>query len=151
MSTMYIVTLVILVIILGAFIYYDTRNGFHRAFYRLLRLVLPLVLAGIIVFLVSLISRDSMIRHILGLVLSVIFFLVLSASLRLPEKKTQLDLLNVFLGALIGVVRAWLVIGFALLYLKYFKIFDISTILGASFYAALVKPIEWLLFFSFLR
>jgi NhaP-type Na+/H+ or K+/H+ antiporter len=113
--------------------------------------VLPLVLAGIIVFLISFISKDQMIRHLVALVLSVVFFLVLSASLHLPEKKAQTDVVSVFLGALAGVIRAWLVIGFVVLYLRYFKIFDVSSIIGNSFYTALVKPIEWLLFFSFLR
>lgn len=151
MNTMYWIVITILVVMLVWFVYYDTRNGFQRSFYRLLRLFLPLVLAGIIVFLVSFISKDTMIKHILGLVLSVIFFIVLSASLHLPEKKTQTDVVNVFLGALVGVVRAWLVIGFVVLFLEYFKVVKFSSLLGTSFYYALVKPIDWILFFGFLR
>ena len=151
MMNMYWVVVALLIVVLAGFVYYDTRSGFQRALYRLLRLVLPLVLAGIIVFLISFISKDQMIRHLVALVLSVVFFLVLSASLHLPEKKAQTDVVSVFLGALAGVIRAWLVIGFVVLYLRYFKIFDVSSIIVNSFYTALVKPIEWLLFFSFLR
>ncbi|QJR21909.1 hypothetical protein BREVNS_1159 [Brevinematales bacterium NS] len=151
MSTLYWVSVGVLAVILGVFIYFDTREGFHRALYRLLRLLLPLVLAGIIVFLVSLISSDRMIRGLLGLILSVIFFLVLSASLRLPEKKAHADVVSVFLGALVGVIRAWLVIGFVVYYLHFFKIFDLAEIVAASFYGALVRPVEWLLFFTFLK
>ncbi|MCX7882448.1 MAG: hypothetical protein N2314_04410 [Brevinematales bacterium] len=151
MNTTYWVIVGILAGVLGVFIYLDSREGFHRAFYKLLRLLLPLVLAGVIVFLVSLISQDRMIRGLLGLILSVIFFLVLSASIRLPEKKAHPDVVNVFLGALVGVLRAWLVIGFVVWYLGFFRILALSTIVGESFYGALVKPIEWLVFFTFLR
>ncbi|MFN4216023.1 MAG: hypothetical protein ACK4HQ_01275 [Brevinematales bacterium] len=151
MSTVYWVSIAILAIVLGVFIYFDTREGFHRALYRFLRLLLPLVLAGVIVFLVSLISSDRMIRALLGLILSIIFFLVLSASLRLPEKKAHADVVSVFLGALVGVIRAWLVIGFVVWYLKFFRILDLASIVGFSFYEALVKPVEWLLFFTFLK
>lgn len=151
MSTSYWIVIGVLAIFLGVFIYFDTKEGFHRALYRFLRLLLPLILAGIIVFLVSLISADRMIRGLLGLILSVIFFVVLSASLRLPEKRAQADVVSVFLGGLVGVIRAWLVIGFVLYYLRFFRFFDVSTVIGSSFYGALVKPIEWILFFTFLK
>jgi len=151
MNTAYWISIGVLVVVLGVFIYMDTKEGFHRALYRFLRLFLPLLLAGIIVFLVSLISREKNLQNLLGLILSVIFFIVLSASLHLPEKKPHADVVSVFLGALVGVLRAWLVIGFVLYYLNFFHLFEIQHTIGTSFYEALKKPIEWLLFLSFLK
>lgn len=158
---LYIIFLVVFIIFLTVFAYIGTRSGLVGSLMSLLRIVVPMVLSGIIVQLAIVISNnDQIIKHIVGGIGAVIFFFVLKDKIAVKpgEKTKNLTIIDYFLGFLIGAAQGWLLAGFVLEYLNvfhFFQLFNISdiskVIVPATFYHAIINPVQWLLFLSFIR
>ena len=151
MPSSYIIFLIIFVIILSVFAYYCTKEGFIRALYSLLRYAVPMLLSGIIVKIAQLISKVNLISYIIGGIGTIIFALVLWNVILSPEKNKKMGIINYFLGFLIGVAEGWLIIGFLVLYIDFFKIIDVRSIISESFFQAIVTPVRWVLFLDFIK
>lgn len=152
MSTAYIVFLVLFIIILSIFAYINTRDGLVRALNALLRIAIPMLLSGIIVKISHFIPNHvMMVDLIIGGIGTVIFFIVLQSVITNPEKTNKNGLLNIFFGFILGLAQGWLVIGFLVLYLDFFKIISIHNIIPGSFFDAIVTPVKWILFLDFIN
>lgn len=150
MSTGYILFLVLFILVVGTFAYLNTREGFVRSLNSLLRLLIPMVLSGIIVKIAQLISKVELISYIIGGIGTVIFFLVLKNVIKNPEKK-KINIFGYFMGFIVGVIEGWLVCGIIVLYLNFFHVVQLDKILAPAFYRAIVLPVEWTLFLSFIK
>lgn len=151
MSTPYIIILVVLVLFLGIFAYLGTKDGIVRSLYSFLRFALPMALAGVIVKISHLISRVELVNFIIGGIGSVIFFVVLRSILVTDEKRGKLGIIEHFIGCVIGLAQGWLLAGFVMLYVDFFRIFKISSYIPGSLFNALVIPAKWLVFLDFIR
>ncbi len=152
MSVSYIIFLIIFIIIIGICAYMSTRAGFFPALNSLLRIALPMLLSGIIVKIAELMQKPQsslLISLIIGFIGTVIFYLVFRSVLKKPAADTNQNVLNYFLGFLVGVIQGWLISGFIVLYLDYFKLIP-NTVPG-SLINAIVTPVHWVLFLSFIK
>lgn len=160
MSLGSVVFLVLFIIVLGIFAYISTKEGFLRSLNSLLRILIPMLLTGVIVliarFILAKVDMKSveMIKFIIAAIGVVIFYLVLQAVIKNPEKK-PLNIFTIFMGFLVGLVQGWLICGVVVLYLDYINIFNIRSILEAKstlpLFHALTLPVKWVLFFDFIR
>ena len=153
MSSSYVLFLVIFIILMAFFAYIGTRNGLIRSFYSFLRIGIPMLLSGIIVKISHLISKVELVSFIIGGIGTVIFFLVLRGVIggKVDSNKyrnQKKGILDYFLGFIIGAAQGWLIIGFFVIYLNYFQIIKIQEIIP-SLYQAIIKPLQWILFFKF--
>lgn len=151
MSTSYVVFLVIFIILMALFAYFGTRNGVLKSVYSFLRIGIPMLLSGIIVKISHLISKVELVSFIIGGIGTVIFYLVLRGVIggkTENNKNKKKGIVDYFLGFIIGAAEGWLIIGFVTIYLNYFQIIKIQEIIP-SLYQAIVKPLQWILFFKF--
>ncbi|OHD59964.1 MAG: hypothetical protein A2014_07410 [Spirochaetes bacterium GWF1_49_6] len=151
MTFPYLLFIIAFVGALTAFAYLDTRRGIRGDFPLLLRIVVPLLLAGIIVKITQLIGitpKGGVVSYIIGGIGAVIFYIVLISVFKKAEeeKYQKLGIVDYFLGFLAGVIRGWLYFGFFIVYLH--AIFGLSFVQPALL-NTVIKPVEWLLFLSF--
>ncbi len=151
MPNSYIIFLIIFIILLTVFAYFCTKNGFIRSLYLFLRFAVPMFLSGVIVFISRFISKVELIKYIIGIIGTVIFFLVLFNVFVLPEKNKKMGIINYFLGFVIGIAIGWLIAGFVVIYLDFFNIIIIHNIISSSFYTAIITPVKWILFLDFIK
>jgi hypothetical protein len=152
MATGYIIFLVIFIVLLSLFAYMGTRNGFVKALYSFLRIAVPMLLSGIIVKIVRLIpNQPELVSYIIGGIGTVIFFLVLRTVITTGSQNTKMGIFDYFLGFLLGITEGWLIVGFIVMYLDFFKIVSIQSLIHPTFYQTIIKPVDWILFLSFIR
>lgn len=161
MNAAYVIFLVVFIVIIGLCAYIGTRQGFFRALNGFFRVALPMLLSGIIVLIASLISKERMglISYIIGFIGTIIFFLVLRNVIKDPETAVNRNagIVDYFLGFIVGVLRGWLIAGFLVVFVNKvcelisFKP-DLAAIINSqSLYYAITKPIDWILFLSFIK
>ena len=157
--TGYILFLILFIIIVSTFAYLDTRHGFRAALPKFLRVFMPMLLAGVIVKIPELIGMTKKVGfspesdiapYIIGGIVTIIFYTVLIKVFKKEETTRKLNILDYFVGFLLGLGRGWLYFGFFTLYLN--KIFSLSTS-GVNDLTNLIliieKPVKWVLFFNF--
>ncbi len=159
MQISYIIFLVVFIVIIGICAYSGTRQGFFRALNSFLRIALPMLLSGIIVLIASLITKQRMdlISYIIGLIGTIIFYLVLRNIIKDPETIRNAGIADYFLGFIVGVLQGWLIAGFLVVYINYFctilnfhpNLMEIAK--SPSLFAAIRTPIDWILFLSFIK
>jgi len=152
MTFPYLLFIIVFVGVLTAFAYLDTRRGVRGDFPLLLRVIVPMLLAGIIVKIPQLIGitpKGGVISYIIGGIGAIIFYIVLISVFKKAEeeKYNKLGIIDYFLGFLLGILRGWLYFGFFIVYLH--AIFGLSFV-QPSLLDAVIKPVEWLLFLSFI-
>lgn len=155
-----IIFIVVFIAIIGICAYTGTRQGFFRSLNSFLRIALPMLLSGIIVLIASLISKEriGLISYIIGLIGTVIFYLVLRNVIKDPDTAARnAGIVDYFLGFVVGVMRGWVIAGFLVVYIDFFcKLLKLQTNLqniidNQSLFIAIKTPIDWILFLSFIR
>jgi uncharacterized membrane protein required for colicin V production len=156
--TGYILFLTLFIIVISTFAYLDTRQGFRAAIPKFLGVFMPMVLAGLIVKIPELIgvtkkigvSQESDIApYLIGGIGAIIFYTVLIKVFKKEESTRKLNILDYFVGFILGLSRGWLYFGFFALYLN--KIFDLGKNSAdlIKLLSIIEEPVKWVLFFSF--
>ncbi|MGA2142936.1 MAG: hypothetical protein ABSG94_11015 [Brevinematales bacterium] len=155
-----IIFIVVFIAIIGICAYSGTRQGFFRSLNSFLRIALPMLLSGIIVLIASLISKEriGLISYIIGLIGTIIFYLVLRNVIKDPDASVRnAGIVDYFLGFIVGVMRGWVIAGFLVVYIDFFcKLLKMQTNLqniidNQSLFIAIKTPIDWILFLSFIK
>ena len=137
------------------FAFVDTRKGFRYALPLFLRVFVPMILTGIIVKipqLLKLTQKEDVVSYIIGAIGAVIFYIVLFKVFKKENSKRNLNVLDYFVGFLIGTFRGWLYFGFAMVYLN--KLFGLNTSVfngttAGQVLTAMITPAKWVLFLGF--
>ena len=175
MYIVHIILLVVFILIIGICAYIGTKRGFFLTINSFLRVALPMLLSGIIVFIASLISKDRMgpISYIIGFIGTIIFSLVMRSVIRDGRASGtggsaggsaggNAGIVDYFLGFILGILQGWLIAGFLIVYINYFENNlinyhpDLQEVLlkiikSPELFQAIRTPIDWLLFLSFIK
>jgi hypothetical protein len=156
MSFSPVLFIAILVIFFSIFAYLGAKDGISRSFSSFLRIFIPMLLSGVIVWIAHHIPKSvELISYIIGGIGAVIFFLVLRSAIKLPERRKDMNIAEYFFGLMIGIARGWLICGFVLLYLdfldKYFNVIKLRSFVNQPLLDAIIIPVKWVLFLDFIR
>lgn len=155
MTAGYVLFIILFVVSISVFAYLDTRKGIRASFHRLLKVFVPMLLAGIIVKIPELIGitkkagfsdATDLAPYIIGGVGTLIFYTVLFQAFKAEESYRRLKVYDYFLGFLNGLARGWLYFGFFTLYLH--KIFRFESI-SPELLSVIENPVKWVMFLSF--
>jgi uncharacterized membrane protein required for colicin V production len=149
MSAGYIIFLILFIIVISVFAFLDTRQGFRPALPLFLRIFMPMLLTGVIVKIPELIGvtqKGDVASYIIGGIGTIIFYSVLINVFKKEEGSRKLNILDYFVGFLLGIGRGWLYFGFFTLFLN--RIFGFSFV-KPELLRAIEEPVKWVLFLGF--